>query len=470
MSYKNKKLKPDNLLNIITKKYVLLYIFITVLFIIVYGVISLTAFKNNPEANIRYVIDKVSLGADDEILYLDFEKYLGEDCKVIILDEYARTIYANDTKLISDYLISELSGIPYYYDGLDVSSSNNGVCKYKYNIDGNSRTIILKLGKFENNSLYLKNFLSNYFGYMFSVICIISGLFFVRKSVKDITIQISPINLSIESMLEGSKTYLGTYSNSTEINQIAKNLDNLADSLIKIEWERARFDKGRQKLLSDISHDLKTPMTVIQGYAIALRDGILPKEQQQIYLEMIYKKSQHITELLYSFHEYSKLDHPDFPVNLKVKNLGNETQIYLAEKYYEIELSGFFMEVYIPEDVISCEIDCKLFYRAIDNIINNSLKYNSEGTIIKITLLKFDSYAKIIIGDNGVGISKNLIKNIFEPFSTGDESRGKNHGSGLGLAITQKIITAHNGNIILKYPVDTGLSTQFEITLPLYLS
>lgn len=440
-----------------------------VLFLIFYIGISIINFQNNSAANINYIIKKISSGSDDEVLYLNFEKYLGENCKVVVLDEYLSTIYANDTQLFSDYLISELSNIPDYYECIDTLGGAEQICKYKYSIDGYSRTLILKTGEFKNRNLYILKLISDYGAYILITIYIIAGLFFIRKSIRDIITEISPINLAIESMLDGSKTYLGVYSNSSEINEIAKKLDSLAEKLIKIEWERARFDKGRQKLLSDISHDLKTPMTVIQGYSIALKDGVLPKEQQQIYLDMIHRKAQHITELLHTFHEYSKLEHPDFPVNLKIKNLENETQIYLAEKYYEIELAGFFMEIYITEDIIICKLDCKLFYRAIDNIINNSLKYNSKGTIIKIVVLKFDSYAKIIIGDNGIGISHNLIKNIFEPFSTGDESRGNNHGSGLGLAITQKIISAHNGNIILKSPPDEGFSTQFEIILPLYL-
>lgn len=113
-------------------------------------------------------------------------------------------------------------------------------------------------------------------------------------------------------------------------------------------------------------------------------------------------------------------------------------------------------------------MDSILFCRAIDNIINNSIKYNSKGTKIIINILREFDNIKITIGDNGIGISKELAVKIFEPFTTGDESRGTFHGSGLGLAITEKIIIAHNGKIELKTPPDEGYSVQFEIILPIH--
>lgn len=468
LSYKNNTNGKNSLIDIFTKKYIIFWLLAAAVFFTSYITLVIWSDYINHEPKIELLIQEAPSLKDKEYIYIDVSKYLGKNGKLILLDENGRTIYSNDNSLISDYLTSELLCIPHYYKDMDILGSGIKNLRFNYiNNLGYERTLILFLGNLDKNE-FIEIYILNNFGYICLLLYSIMGLFFFRKTAKNIKNSIDPINEAITALLDGSRNYLNNYTAPNEFMDISRNFDNLAEKLVKTEWERSRLDKGRQKLLSDISHDIKTPMTVIQGYSIALKDGMLPKEQQQMYLEVIYNKSQHITELLHTFHEYSKLEHPDFPVNFERKDLSSTIQIYLAEKYYEIELAGFFLEADTDCGNIICELDNILFCRAIDNIINNSIKYNSKGTKIIINISKeFDSI-KITIGDNGIGISKELAVKIFEPFTTGDESRGTFHGSGLGPAITEKIILAHNGKIELKTPPDEGYSVQFEIILPIH--
>lgn len=472
LNYKNKEINTRRISNIFIKKYIIFSSSLVFIFCIIYIILNISVSQIENPIKLELLVKEVSNFTDEEFIYLDKEKYLGKGGKLVLINENLETIYANDISLISDYLSSELLEIPYYYVNKNLSVSSMSYCKYSYsNVEGKKRTVVLKPGvsSCSNSSKILKEkYLLNKLPYIFIITYILLTMFFIIILAKNIENEIRPISLALESLLNGSREYLNNYKGSYEFVEISKKLDDLAEKIIRIEWERARLDRGRQKLISDISHDLKTPMTVIQGYLIALKDGVLPKEQHKMYFDVMYMKSKHITDLLDTFFEYSKLEHPDFPINLKKCDLCNALQIYLAEKYYEIEISGFFLEVDIECEKIICEIDCKLFCRAIDNILNNTIKYNKKGTFIKFSIFKDLENAKIIIGDNGTGISKDLTDTIFEPFSTGDESRGNRYGSGLGLAITQKIIVAHHGTIELKQPPNIGYSTQFEIIIPIH--
>ncbi|WP_458862070.1 sensor histidine kinase [Acidaminobacterium chupaoyuni] len=349
----------------------------------------------------------------------------------------------------------------------DTSSQNFRIRKYAYQgPNGEDRTAVLYI-KDATNEEYLramkmwdKCWLLFIPAYLFIVMVCIH---FLMKKTKGFLL---PLNRAIVDFFHNGASALQNYRGPTEFMEIADNFNSLAKQLDESEKERLRLDKGRQKLLADISHDLKTPITVIRGYAEALMDGMVEPEDQQKYLETIYKKSERMTELLDMFHEYSKIDHPDLPIHLERKDLCNVLQLYFAEKYPELEVAGFNIEADIPGDPIYCMLDVRLCKRALDNLVNNALKYNPKGTTLYLKVLLKEQTVKILLGDDGSGIPCEVASQLFEPFVTGDESRGKSHGSGLGLAITKKIILAHKGVIRLSPTPQPPMKTQFEIALP----
>ena len=229
---------------------------------------------------------------------------------------------------------------------------------------------------------------------------------------------------------------------------------------------RIKSENEKQKMLADISHDLKTPITVIQGYSKAIADGVVPREDEKKYLEAIKAKSENLSELINTFYEYSKLEHPEFSLSKETSDICEYFREYLALKYEELDLAGFLMEIDIPDESLNYCFDRIQLKRVFENIISNSVKSNKKGTTIFASLSIVDSIIVIRLGDDGIGIPDSLRSNIFEPFVVGNESRTSGQGTGLGLSIAKLIVEAHEGKISLLDSDKVCGRTMFEITLP----
>ena len=159
------------------------------------------------------------------------------------------------------------------------------------------------------------------------------------------------------------------------------------------------------------------------------------------------------------------MEHPEYKLVLEKMDICEYIRAYLAQKYNELYINGVELDADIPENVIYCDIYKVQLKRVFENLVSNTLKHNKNKVSILFKIKKIDDKVRIIIADNGVGISKSIAKNIFEPFVVGEKSRTK-QGSGLGLALSKKIIEAHNGSIRL-VDAKTNYKTVFEILLPI---
>ena len=125
------------------------------------------------------------------------------------------------------------------------------------------------------------------------------------------------------------------------------------------------------------------------------------------------------------------------------------------------------LEPEIPEEAIFTKIDPNLMRRVFDNLTENTMKHNEQGTTIYFLLQSEKTKLRLLVADNGCGISEEIRETVFEPFVTGNSARTSGSGTGLGMGITQKIVELHNGTIRLVNPPENGWSTEFEIRLPL---
>lgn len=290
----------------------------------------------------------------------------------------------------------------------------------------------------------------------------IGAMLIMAKRVRN---YLAPINDAVISFGRGNGDPLKGYTGPEELRELAENLRALSEELAESQWRQQQAEDARRKLLADISHDLKTPITIAQGYVAALRDGMIPKEQQPQYLDAILRKMNRLSELITNFHDYSKLEHPDLAMCMEAVDICGFVQEFFAEKYEEITAFDFTVDAEIPDEEIVCNIDKALFIRVMENLSNNSMKYNPPGTTIFVSVYGSSGQAIIQIGDDGIGLSQEKKDHLFEPFATGDQSRSSNHGSGLGLAIVKKIISAQHGSIELCDQQQKG--TLFEIRLPI---
>ncbi|EGC01502.1 sensor histidine kinase [Ruminococcus albus] len=250
-----------------------------------------------------------------------------------------------------------------------------------------------------------------------------------------------------------------------EFDSICTSYNSMVTKLQESEATRSKLESQRRQLTADISHDLKTPITVIQGYAKALNDGVADPDAERRYLEAICSKTEMVAELINTFHEYSKLEHPRFGFEMENGDICEYFREYLAMKYEELDLAGFELEADLPENSIPLSFDHSQLKRVFENLITNSFRHNQAGTIIYADITDDDNAVVIHIGDNGKGIPEEMRDTIFEPFVVGSRSRTDSKGSGLGLAISKRIVEAHSGSIALKDDPTGRCKTLYEIIL-----
>lgn len=339
--------------------------------------------------------------------------------------------------------------------------------KYQYvNNEGINRTAIIKYKDLYTNSFFKKmNILTKVafgvFGAAY-IICLIIFVIVLRRKFYE---PLEKLNKAMELLAEGKRKKPIDYSGPREFVDICDRFNVMVSKLEDSENQRKKLMNDKERMMADISHDLKTPITSIQGYAKALSDGIIPDGDKDKYIKIIYEKSKKLTDLINIFHEYSKLEHPDFNLTLEKVDLSEYLRAYIALKYEDIVESGFNIEVDIPEEEMEMKIDKIQLQRVFDNILGNSIKHNEKGTNIYVSLEKKSDSYEIIIADDGKGIPKEIASNIFEAFTVGDESRNSRQGSGLGLAIAKTIVELHEGTIELVLAPPKELSTEFKITL-----
>lgn len=238
--------------------------------------------------------------------------------------------------------------------------------------------------------------------------------------------------------------------------------------LIKLNEEKTKTDaiyKEKQSIITNISHDLKTPLTVIKGYAKALKDDMVPENKKDKYIDAIYNKSEVATNIIDSLFEYTQMEHPDFKSNFERLDFNEFCREYLAIKYTDLELQGYNLELELLDKEYMKDFDPKLMIRLFDNLINNSIKHNDKGVTIYFKLKRKKDKLKLVIADNGRCIDKKLEKTLFTAFVTGDESRKNGNGTGLGLFIAKRVVDIHDGEIKLVTKPKSPYKFEIEITL-----
>ncbi|MBC8061965.1 MAG: HAMP domain-containing histidine kinase, partial [Clostridiaceae bacterium] len=245
-----------------------------------------------------------------------------------------------------------------------------------------------------------------------------------------------------------------------------KDAFNIMAEKIEIEKNlKERSQDNRRKLILDISHDLKNPLSSIMGYSdLLMNNKDISEEERDKFLKIIINNSSRANSLIGDLFELSKMESSDFKLKLKSVDICEYLRELIASLIPQIEESGFKYCFEIPEEKRFVLIDEKQMDRALLNILNNALKYNKPGTEIKIVLKKLFNKVVIEIQDNGIGLPKVLSEEIFEPFKRVDSARNsQTGGTGLGLAITKTIIEKHYGHISLK--TDIGEGCKFIIEL-----
>lgn len=384
----------------------------------------------------------------------------GTATETYILDEHYRLLYAS-----GDYIASDLTEKEYrlltqdYFDGYTTSRySFPGVSGEAYTLllfraQESGHPVLTRLGRAISDS-----------GLIFLIVYCTMIACFILWLKRKIT---SPLHLLCRQLngFELGRETASDYRGPREFESIFESFAAMAARLRDSEAQRKKLEADKKSMLAGITHDLKTPITVVQGYAKALSDGVIPMEQQSNYLEIVAQKADELGGLIDTFHAYNQLEHPEYGLNQEKTDICNYFRDYAADRYAQLEAAGFSLRVEIPETHLFCMADRAQLRRVLDNLVGNALKHNPKGTTIYFDLLQRGDTALLTLADNGVGIPEELAGDIFSPFVMGDASR-KGSGSGLGLSIALRIVQAHGGALSLTAP-PPGYQTAFLITLPL---
>ena len=244
------------------------------------------------------------------------------------------------------------------------------------------------------------------------------------------------------------------YEYINEVDELAKNVNKMVAELDGMDYMRKDF-------MSNVSHEIKTPIAAITGFTEILLDGSIDESERQEYLEVINKESMRISRLCENMLHMSRLDSQVIVTNLQKIRLDEQLRkciILLSEKWSNKEI-----DFSIDLEEVSILSDYDMLQQVWINLIDNAIKYSRENCKIDISVKRLnDKSVKVSISDNGIGIEEGKLHRIFDKFYQCEESHKKS-GSGLGLSISKRIIELLNGTIECKSKKDSG--TTFEVTL-----
>lgn len=248
-----------------------------------------------------------------------------------------------------------------------------------------------------------------------------------------------------------------------DLDEVGRVFNSMADTIQQNIEELKGVENLRKELISNISHDLRTPIASIQGYAETLilkKDSINQKEQEK-YLGVIYKNCENLQDLVTNLFELSKLQSNQVILNKEPFSIG-ELVHDVANKYRILsQKKGVSINTLVSKDIPVVEADVLLIDRVLQNLIDNAIRFCKEGDTINIQLNSDEkSEVDITIADTGEGIPGEWLPNIFDRYFKKDERGGS---SGLGLAIVKRIMDLHESSIDVKSIVGKGTSFQFSL-------
>lgn len=291
-----------------------------------------------------------------------------------------------------------------------------------------------------------------------AIIALIFGYLFSRKLTKPMGEIVNNVDVLAKGNYGLCTKERGIYKD------VFANINDLASVLKRNEIERKELDSMREEWLANITHDIKTPLASIQGYAeiISDKEYEFSKEEIQDYTEIIYSKSKYIKELVDELNLSTRLKNNALTLNKHNTNLVSLLRNIIIDILNDSRYENRDIEFTSNIDVIEKEVDTILLKRALTNLIFNAVVHNKEDVSIKVELKKVDRIT-VIIKDNGNGISTEDLKHIFDRYYRGTNTGEAHKGSGLGMAISKEIINNHGGDI----KINSKLGHGTEITIML---
>lgn len=281
------------------------------------------------------------------------------------------------------------------------------------------------------------------------LVCIIWFQNISKKHRSDI---LKYINEKLKDIIKkNTSEKLLIFTDDKEIIPILIEINKVLEHNQKILADYSKTEITMKKMLSNISHDLKTPLTVVLGYIETIKlDRNISSEERGVLLSKVENKTKEVLELINKFFDLAKLESGDTDIPLTRINMNEVCRKNILAFYDILTGKGFEVIIDIPKNNIYSLGNEEALDRIINNFISNAIKYGNDGMILGLSLRSDDEYVYVEVWDKGKGISEIHKERVFERMYTLEDSRNKLYqGSGLGLTITKRLVEKLNGEIIL---------------------
>ncbi|MFV1452911.1 sensor histidine kinase [Bacillus mycoides] len=300
------------------------------------------------------------------------------------------------------------------------------------------------LSTFENNMLTFLIFALAIFTF------IIIFLILVRKKI----IYLKLISDSVNDIADGKLGLTIGIEGKDELTHLAQNINYMSKELENTFEQERQLERTKNELITNVSHDLRTPLTSIIGYVDLLKRGQYDsKAQLQEYLETTYLKSQRLKYLIDELFEYTRLSDIDAKLNINEVDLSGLLEQIVGEYIPIFEKAGLSVQKSITEETIPIFMDVEKMVRVYENLFMNAIKYSMKPSELSICLELIGNKAILKVSNKVEKPPVSDPNKLFERFFRGDKARKDDQGNGLGLAISKRIVELHNGNIHAEYKV-----------------
>lgn len=284
---------------------------------------------------------------------------------------------------------------------------------------------------------------------------------------RGVAIPLGRMKIATQNIKDGNLDFEMEVETDDEIGQLCRDFEEMRLRLRETSSEKVEYDKKSKELISNISHDLKTPITAIKGYVEGIMDGVADTpEKMDRYIKTIYNKANEMDTLINELTLYSKIDANRIPYNFSpifvndyFDDCASDLKVELDSRNIEFQYTNYV------DGHVKIIADAEQIKRVINNIVSNSAKYmDKPKKRINLSVKDVGDFIQVEIEDNGKGIGAKELPNIFERFYRTDTSRNSSTGgSGIGLSIVKKIVEEHGGKIWATSKEGTGTILYFVI-------
>lgn len=290
-----------------------------------------------------------------------------------------------------------------------------------------------------------------------SLFSILAAFILVYTQAKRISKPIGEINKATREIASGKFDRRVAVTSTDEIGQLASSFNFMADSISQLEDNKTEF-------VSDVAHELRTPMTSISGFIEGILDDTIPPEKERDYLKIVLDESKRLTKMVNDMLEMSKMSSSEYKLDVSEFDLNELTRVCIISLGNRIDEKNLELNVDFENDTLNVFADNDAIKRVVINLLDNAIKFSYPNTTIGIRTWTEDGRARFCIGNFGDGISGNDLSNIFNRFYKTDKSRvNEKSGAGLGLSFVKNIMTLHKQNVWVE-SIDTKEGSQAKYT------